>query len=99
MVRLFLSLSLIAASAAAVAQQPTQASVRTTPQVRDIFERDWVLMNWALKFFDSDHDVLISDQEAVAAAERFRSMADKNGDGRITPDEYRAARASILAQY
>ena len=56
-------------------------------------------MNWALKFFDSDHDVLVSDQEAAAAAERFRSMADKNGDGRITPDEYRAARAAILAQY
>jgi len=99
MVRLFVSLSLIFASAPAFAQQPTPASVRTTPQVRDIFERDWVLMNWARKFFDSDHDVLVSDQEAAAAAERFRSMADKNGDGRITPDEYRAARAAILAQY
>ena len=82
-----------------MAQSNPAGERRTTPQVRDIFERDWVLMNWALKFFDSDHDVLISDQEAVAAAERFRSMADKNGDGRITPDEYRAARASILAQY
>ena len=99
MVRLLLPLSLIAFAAPAFAQQATPASIRSTPQARDLFERDWVLMNWALKFHDRDHDILISNDEAAAAADDFRKMADKNGDGRITPDEYRAARASILAQY
>jgi hypothetical protein len=92
-------LALIVAAAPAVAQQATPASVRVTPEARALFESDWVLMNWALKFFDSDHDVMISDSEAAAAAQQFRRIADTNGDGRITPDEYRAARAFILARY
>jgi hypothetical protein len=64
-----------------------------------LFESDWVLMNWALKFYDADHDIMISDAEAQAAAAEFRKVADTNGDGRVTPDEYRAARAFILARY
>jgi hypothetical protein len=68
-------------------------------KARALFERDWVLMNWALKYFDTDHDVLISDGEAEAAAQRFRTIADTNHDGRVTPEEYRAARAFILARY
>ena len=43
--------------------------------------------------------IMISDTEAQAAAAEFRNMADTNGDGRVTPDEYRAARAFILARY
>lgn len=64
-----------------------------------MFERDWVLMNWALKFYDADRDIMISDAEAQVAAEQFRKLADVNGDGRVTPDEYKAARAFILARY
>ena len=82
---------------AAVAAQPPSAPV--TPAAVDIFERDWVLMNWALKFYDKDRDVLLSPSEAAAAANAFRAMADANGDGRVTQDEYRAARAFILARY
>ena len=66
---------------------------------RAIFEKDWVLMNWALKFYDSDRDILLSPSEAQAAAAAFRKMADANHDGRITTDEYHAARAFILARY
>lgn len=73
--------------------------MRVAPEVRALFERDWVLTNWALKFYDGDHDVMISDAEALAAAEQFRKIADANGDGRITPEEYREARAFILARY
>ena len=94
-----LFLLLMAAEPAAVPQQPTPASIRVTPETRALFERDWVLMNWALKFYDRDHDVLISEPEAQAAAAEFRRMADSNGDGRITPEEYRAARAVIMARY
>jgi hypothetical protein len=66
--------------------------------VLNLFERDWVLMNWALKFYDADHDILLEPNEAALAAAEFRKLADTNGDGRITPEEYRAARQSILTQ-
>jgi hypothetical protein len=90
--RLLLAFSIIVWAAPAVAQ-----SARPNP-ARVLFESDWVLMNWALKFFDRDHDIMLSDGEAQAAAEAFRQMADTNRDGRITPQEYSAARAEILAQ-
>jgi len=58
-----------------------------------------VLMNWALKFYDADRNILLSPAEAQTAADAFRSIADANGDGRVTTDEYRAARQFILARY
>ena len=79
--------------------QPMPASVRTPPRASELFESDWVLMNWALKYFDRDHDVLLSPDEAQAAANEFRRIADTNQDGRVTVAEYRAARAFILARY
>ena len=87
----------LAAAAAQPAPQPTPASV--TPQARMIFEKDWVLMNWALKFYDRDRDILLEPDEAQSAAAAFRDMADVNHDGRVTTDEYSAARAFILARY
>jgi hypothetical protein len=90
-----------AASAAMqpTAAQPTPASVAAGPAAAGLFERDWVLMNWALKFYDAYHDILLSPAEAEPAAAQFRKIADANGDGRVTPEEYRAARAFILARY
>lgn len=87
----------LAAAAAQPAPAPTPASV--TPQARMIFEKDWVLMNWALKFYDRDRDILLEPDEAQSAAAAFRDMADVNHDGRVTTDEYSAARAFILARY
>jgi hypothetical protein len=84
--------------AAAAAAQPTPASLRTSAAM-ELFERDWVLMNWALKFYDRNRDILIEPDEAAVAADAFRKMADANGDGRVTPEEYRAARTFILARY
>jgi hypothetical protein len=98
-VRSLLPLLALFAAAPALAQQATPASIRVTSEARALFERDWVLMNWALKYFDADHDIMISDAEAAIAAEQFRRIADTNGDGRVTPEEYRAARAFILARY
>ena len=92
----FTALVLAAAPAAA---EPTPASLRVTPEARSLFERDWVLMNWALKFYDADHDILLEPAEAERAAAEFRKMADANGDGRVTQDEYQAARAFIMARY
>jgi hypothetical protein len=56
-------------------------------------------MNWALKFYDADHDILLEPAEAQQAADEFRKIADANDDGRVTPEEYRAARAFIMARY
>jgi len=83
-------------AAAAAASTPTAPVV---PAAAQLFERDWVLMNWALKYHDSNRDILLEPEEAASAAADFRNMADTNGDGRVTPAEYRDARAFILARY
>ena len=95
------ALLFIAVLAAPGAAQHNAAAAGTavTPQARMIFEKDWVLMNWALKFYDRDRDILLEPGEAAAAAAAFRAMADANHDGRVTTEEYRAARAFILARY
>ena len=82
-----------------VMAQPAPGRLQPRPAALQIFERDWVLMNWALKFYDADHDILLDAREAQAAADGFRRMADADRDGRVTPQEYRAARAFILARY
>jgi hypothetical protein len=94
-----LPMLLIVAAAAGQPTLPTQASISTAPAAVQLFERDWVLMNWALKFYDRDRDILLEPDEARAAAAEFRKIADADGDGRVTPAEYRAARAFILARY
>lgn len=89
----------ILAAGPPLAQPIVAPRVAVTPVALALFERDWVLMNWALKYFDLNHDILLQPNEAEAAAQAFRKIADTNGDGRITPEEYRAARAAILARY
>jgi hypothetical protein len=91
------ALGLVAAMPALA--QPMGSTLVPTPAAQEIFERDWVLMNWALKFYDANRDILLEPDEAAAAAAEFRRIADVNGDGRVTPDEYRAAREFILARY
>jgi hypothetical protein len=90
---------ILASLAAPAAAESTPASLPVTPAAQQLFERDWVLMNWALKFYDRNGDILLEPSEAAAAAAEFRRIADTNGDGRVTPDEYRAAREFILARY
>jgi hypothetical protein len=97
MMRLIVALGLLAGAPAAA--QSLHSTLSPTPAAQQIFERDWVLMNWALKFYDSNRDILLEPQEAEAAATEFRRIADADGDGRVTPEEYRAARAFILARY
>jgi hypothetical protein len=85
--------------ASPVTGQSAASTLQPTPAALQIFEHDWVLMNWALKYYDADHDILLEPGEALSAAEAFRRMADADNDGRVTPQEYRAARAFILARY
>jgi hypothetical protein len=83
----------------ALAAQSSKVGLAATPAAMSLFDRDWVLMNWALKYYDSNHDILLEPDEAKAAAGAFRRIADSDGDGRVTPEEYRAARAFILEHY
>lgn len=92
-------LILLAVAAAQPQPQRIAASLSATPATVQLFEHDWVLINWALKFHDDNRDILLEPNEALAAAAEFRKIADTNGDGRVTPQEYRAARAFILARY
>jgi hypothetical protein len=93
MARSFVVLFLVVA-APAFAQMP----MPPTAAALQIFERDWVLMNWALKYYDDNGDIMLQPHEAEAAASQFRRIADGNRDGRVTPEEYRAARAQIMAR-
>ena len=93
------ALALLLLATAPAGAQPTPASLHAPTAAAALFERDWVLMNWALKFYDADRDVLLEPGEAQAAAAEFRKIADADGDGRVTPAEYRAAREFILARY
>lgn len=98
MPRLAVVVSCLLSSAPSLAQAtPTGASI--PPRAAALFERDWVLMNWALKFHDRDRDILLEPVEAQSAAAEFREIADADGDGRVTPGEYRAAREFLLARY
>ena len=90
---------LLAAAPAPTTAQPVPASAGIGSGASELFERDWVLMNWALKFHDGDRDILLEPAEAQAAAAEFRKIADSDSDGRITPSEFRAAREFILARY
>jgi hypothetical protein len=95
-----LAIALFAAAAAQPATAPRiPASLSAPSAAKELFERDWVLMNWALKFYDKDRDILLESDEADMAAQEFRRIADADQDGRVTPQEYRAARAFILARY
>ena len=79
--------------------QPAPASLKVIPAAQSLFERDWVLMNWALKFHDANRDIQLEPNEAAIAAAEFRKIADTDRDGRVTPQEYRAARDFLLARY
>ena len=98
MIGLIVPILLVAAPLAEDAQ-PTLVSAPIQAGAADLFQRDWVLMNWALKFHDGDRDILLEPDEAQAAAADFRKIADADGDGRITPSEFRSAREFILARY
>ena len=83
---------LLAAAAAASSPPVSEAAA-------GLIERDWVLHQWAVKRFDRNGDGVLRADEARAAAAELRSIADGDGDGRVTPAEYRAAREFILARY
>ncbi len=95
MLRLLVSTALIASAADGAAAQTAYFN----PKAVELFERDWVLMQWALKQFDANRDGIISVAEAQPAASAFKEIADGDADGRVTPYEYDRAREFIVARF
>ena len=92
---MILSVVLLLAAQAATAAAPASLN----PRAVELFERDWVLNQWAKRSFDANGDGVISVEEAQPAALEFKEIADGDGDGRVTPYEYDRARDFILARY
>ena len=69
------------------------------PRAVELFERDWVLNQWAKRSFDANRDGVISTEEAQPESLAFQELADGDGDGRVTTYEYERAREFILAGY
>ena len=80
-------------------QEAETARASFNPRAIELFERDWVLNQWAKRSFDANRDGIISIEEAQPASHAFKEMADGDGDGRVTPYEYERAREFILARY
>jgi hypothetical protein len=101
--RWLLLFPILAMSAQGAAQravnEPTPAGAPVNPKAIELFESDWVLMNWGLRQFDRDRDAQLSQAEATAGAQAFKAIADSDGNGRVTPVEFRRAREFLLARY
>lgn len=93
------ALAIAAAAAAGAASAPPRSDAAYNPRAVELFERDWALMHWAVKYFDGDADGVISVAEANSAALEFKEIADGNRDGQVTPYEYGRAREFIIARY
>ena len=76
-----------------------EAAAGPNPRAIELFRSDWVLRDWGLRVHDLDHDAELSAIEADAGAKAFKAIADGDGDGRVTPAEFRRAREFLLARY
>jgi hypothetical protein len=96
---LAITAALLLAQSAAATAQPSIANASVNPRVLEPFERDWVLMDWGLRFYDRDKDARLSLEEASVAAAAFKEMADGDRDGRVSTYEFDRAREFLFARY
>jgi hypothetical protein len=94
-------LTTLALLAAAAATPTTDASDwrLVNPKAIELFEADNKLMEWALARYDENHDGYLSIMEADDAATEFKTIADADRDGQVTPAEYRSALDFIVARW
>ena len=91
--------ALLLAQSAPATLPPSLENASVNPRVLEPFQRDWVLNDWGLRFYDRDKDARLSLTEATVAARAFKDIADGDGDGRVTTYEYDRAREFLLARY
>lgn len=93
------------ALAAALAAAPATAMAAPPPADQDraaalaLFKNDAVLNYWALKNYDADGDIVLSAEEAAAAADGLKAIADGDADGRVTTYEFDRAREYLVARF
>ena len=84
---------------AAQADDAGSAYSLVNPKAIELFEADPRLMDWAIARFDKNGDGYLSIFEADSAAQEFKTIADGDDDGQVTPAEYTAAREFVVARY
>ena len=84
--------------ALAAQPQPSAQTASLNPHATELFDRDPVLRDWAVRRFDSNRDGWLTLYEAQPAVARFKQIADADGDGRVTIREYEEAKAFVLAR-
>lgn len=91
--------ALLVASAAAEAQAAPVLTASVNPRANELFEREPLLKDWAIRIYDRNHDGWLTSFEAAEAADSFREVADANRDGQVSLPEYDTALALIRARY
>lgn len=83
----------------ALALQAAASGGPLYPYANELFERDFELKAWALRFYDRNRDGWLTVYEAQPAVRAFKEIADSNRDGRVTTYEYDRAREFIVARW
>ena len=88
---------LLALAAAPAISAGTPAGLN--PHAAELFDRDPVLNAWAVQAFDRNRDGWLTSYEAQPAVATFKEMADTDRNGRVTVQEFEAARAFVQARF
>ncbi len=89
----------VAATTAPVAPpMPASIPASINNQANDLFDRNAILKQWALRSFDTNRDGWLTLYEAQPALVAFKQLADGDGDGRVTTYEYDRALEFIAAR-
>ena len=93
-------LLLLAQAVAAAAPGPATSEVEgLNPHANELFDRDAELKGWALRQYDANRDGWLTLYEAQPAIRAFEAIADGDGDGRVTVNEYRRAKEFVRARW
>ena len=85
--------------APATLNRPAPAPAAFNANANELFDRDPLLRDWAVRHYDRNGDGWLTLYEAQPAILAFRDIADGDGDGRITVYEYRRAKEFIAARW
>ena len=93
-------LAQVVATTTAPVAPPMPASIPASinNQANDLFDRNAILKQWALRSFDTNRDGWLTLYEAQPALVAFKQLADGNRDGRVTTYEYDRALEFIAAR-